>query len=206
MTNPGPGVISTEVSAVKEMVEQLHHMLVYAAVDYEIWHVLKAKEYRDRFLTTMLEHTDYFLAAARAHHVATIVGIYGMYETRHDTFSVPSLLKAIGKLPHVSNEIHDELDERKAKAKEIWIKVSKVRNLVFGHKSSKYTTEQVYQIAGLTADDLKDILDQTNELLNFAATHVYGTSYASAIHPTESAVRMLEALQAGTHAEPGKVD
>jgi hypothetical protein len=202
MTSVGAGMISTEVTDIKEMVDRLHDMLVYATVDYETWYVLKAKEYRDRFQATMLKHTDYFLAAARAHHLATVVGVYGMHEDRDDTFNVPSLLRAIGKLPHVPTGVHDELERRQLTAKKIWIKVGKIRNTVFGHKSRKYTTDQAYQRAALTADELKDILHQTRELLNFAATHVYGTGYASALHPTESAVRMLEALQAGTRAEP----
>jgi hypothetical protein len=184
-----------DVAHINETIARLHDALVYATVDYDIWWVLKGQTYRDRFQSTMERHTDYFSAAMRAHHVATIAGLYSMYEKKGATVNIPNLLDAINKLPQVPKPVRDELAKRSAAATKTAKKISLIRNNVFGHKSKTLTTDATYKKAGLTADELKHIIDQTRELLNFASSHIDGSGYHSTWNGTASTVRLLEALK-----------
>jgi len=143
----------------------------------------------------MERHTDYFSAAMRAHHVATIVGLYSMYEKKGATVNIPNLLDAINKLPQVPKPVRDELAKWSAAATKTAKKISLIRNNVFGHKSKTLTTDATYKKAGLTADELKHIIDQTRELLNFASAHIDSSGYHSTWNGTASTVRLLEALK-----------
>ena len=53
----------------------------------------------------------------------------------------------------------------------------------------------------MTADDLKDILNQTRQLPNLASSHFNGSGGCSALDGKRSAIRLLETLKANTAPE-----
>ena len=184
-------VLFEDVSHIREMIARLHDTLVYANVDHDIWSVLKGPTQGNRFKSTIEQHANYFSAAIRAHHMAAIIGLASMYEKKGATFNIPNLLDAIDNLPQASKApkaVCDELAKRSAAATKIAKKVSLIRNNVFGHMSRTLSTDATYKKAGLTDDELRGIIDQTRELLNYASTHIDATGY-SACHSINFAAR-----------------
>ena len=197
------GVLFEDASHIREMIARLHDTLVFATIDHDIWWVLKSPIQGDHFQSTMAEHANYFSAAIRAHHLATIFGLASMYEKKGATFNIPKLLDAIDKLPHAPRAVRDELAKRSAAATKIAKKVSLIRNNVFGHKSRTLSTDATYKKARLTADELRGIIDQTRELLNYASTQTGATDYDSTWNGTNSALRLLESLKATSPSGKG---
>ena len=60
-------------------------------------------------------------------------------------------------------------------ARPLWVKVNILRNKVFGHRSVEYTVEEAFKEAGLSPNDLRDLIKQTENLMN-AASHAWDRS------------------------------
>lgn len=184
-----------DTSRIREMIHRLHDTLIFATVDYDIWCVLMASIQDDRFKPTIELHATYFFAAIRAHHVATITGLASMYERKETTINLRNLLDAIEKFPQAPSAVRDELAKLSAAATKIARKISFIRKNVLGHNSSTLSTDITYN-AGPTAKELRVIIDETREFLNYASTHIDAAGYQSTWNSAGSALRLLEALKA----------
>jgi hypothetical protein len=98
--------------------------------------------------------------------VASLVALYRLYETRKDTFNVPSLLRLLKRQKIVDETTLSELDAMGSDAKLLWAKVRILRNSVFGHRSIAYSIEEAFKEAGLTGDNLRDLIERTKQLLD----------------------------------------
>jgi AbiU2 len=148
---------------------ELQHRVTVAWLNYEVWWVYQGEHTHPKFVEAMNQYSLFFQTSIHAHFVALLMALYQMYETRPDTFSIPSLLSQLE-----SNEKFDaatlaKLKMMHAAAKPIWVKVNILRNNAFGHRSVHYTTEQAFKKAGLTANDLGSLIEQTRDLLNTAS-------------------------------------
>jgi HEPN superfamily AbiU2-like protein len=148
---------------------ELQHRVIVAWRNYEVWWIYKGKHTRPKFIEAMNQYSLFFETSIHAHFVALLMALYQMYETRSDTFNISSLLRLLK-----SNETFDvatlaKLETMHDAAKPVWVKVNILRNNAFGHRSVHYTTEQAFKEAGLTANDLRSLIEHTRDLLNTAS-------------------------------------
>ena len=148
---------------------ELQHRVTVAWRNYEVWWIYKGQHTRPKFIEAMNQYSLFFETSIHAHFVALLMALYQMYETRPDTFNIPSLLSELE-----SNDKFDAATVAKLKmmhdaAKPVWVKVSILRNKAFGHRSMHTTTEKAFKEAGLTPNDLRSLIEQTRDLLNIAS-------------------------------------
>ena len=187
-----PENMSTDVD---RYISELRHTITVAGLNYDIWWVYKSKDTRPLYVEAMNRYRLFFQTSIHAHFVALLVALYRLYETRDDTFNIPSLLTILrveAQLPGETLDLLEGIYENEGKP--LWIKVNILRNKAFGHRSVAHTVEQVFEEAEVTPNELRDLVEVTKKLLN-ELTHALGRSvHAFNLEAREHTLRLLEDL------------
>lgn len=177
-------------------ISELRHTITVAGLNYEIWWVYKSKNTRPTYVETMNRYSLFFQTSIHAHFVALLVELYRLYETRDDTFNIPSLLKMLreqGRLPDATLKLLEGVYTNEAKS--LWVRVNILRNKAFGHRSVAHTVEEVFKEAGITPNELRDLVEVTKKLLN-ELTHAWDRSvHAFNLGSREDTLRLLGDLK-----------
>jgi hypothetical protein len=181
---------------IERYVKELRHTATTAGFNYDIWWVYKGSRTRPKYTKTMNRYGLYFQTAIHAHFVALLVELYRLYETRSDTFNIPSLLRLLKTEAQVPSATLRSLDMRYAEAKPLWVKVNILRNKAFGHQSTAHTTAEIFKEAAATPNDLRDLVKKTKKLLNEITLAVARTTHAFNLEAKEDTLRLLEDLKA----------
>lgn len=148
-------------------ITELRHTATTASLNYEIWWIYKSEATRPLYVKTMNRYGLFFQTSLRAHFVALLVELYRLYETRKDSYNIPSLLKALkteARLPNTT--LVSLVDMYNLEAKPLWLKVHQLRNRIFGHRSIAHTVDEVFREAEVTPNELRDLVEATKKLLN----------------------------------------
>jgi hypothetical protein len=180
---------------IEQYVGELRHTVTTAWLNYEIWWVYKSSDTRPEFVDTMNKYRMFFTTSIHAHFVALLVALYRLYETRDDTYNLPKFLQLLSEKAAVPGETLQKLDELYAHAKPLWIKVSILRNKVFGHRSKARSVSEVFDEAGVTPNELRDLAEVTRTLLNTATLAWKDTAHAFNLSSRNDALRMLQDLK-----------
>ena len=181
---------------IERYTKELQHTAKTAGFNYDIWWVYRGSGTRPKYTKTMNRYGLHFQTAIHAHFIALLVELYRLYETRSDTFNIPSLLKLLkteGQLPSATLK---SLNAHFAEAKPLWVKVNILRNKAFGHHSTAHTTAQVFKEAAVTPNDLRDLVRKTKQLLNEITQAAARTTHAFNLEAAEDTLRLLEDLKA----------
>jgi hypothetical protein len=182
---------------IDDYISELRHTITVAALNYEIWWVYKSKDTRPVYVDVMNRYGLFFQTSIHAHFVALLVGLYRLYETRDDTFNIPSLLKMLRAEKKLPSAMLKQLENiYKKQAKPLWIKVNILRNKAFGHRSNKaHSVEEVFQEAGVTPNELRDLVEITKKFLN-KLTHTWDKSvHAFNLGSRDDTLRLLDDLK-----------
>lgn len=176
-------------------IRELQDAAISAGLNYEIWWLLKSRDTRPKYIQVMNEYVGYFRVAIQAHFVAMLIALYRIFETRKETHNFPRLLDRLEADTVLSADVIIALRSKYALLKPLWVKVSILRNEAFGHRTLELDTEAVFVKAGITGDELKQLVEQTQELLNELTLALRESTRAFNLSATKDTVRMLEALK-----------
>ena len=180
---------------IEHYIEELRHTAITAGFNYDIWWVYKGSDTRPKYTATMNRYNLFFQTSLHAHFIALLVELYRLYETRSDTFNIPSLLKLLKTKKAMQPVELKLLNERYAAVKPLWLKVNILRNKAFGHRSSAHTVEQVFNEAGITPNELRQLVESTKELLNAITQAIANTTEAFNLEAREDTLRLLDCLK-----------
>ena len=176
-------------------VKELQNALTVAGLNYEIWWVYKEKESRKRFVDTLNDYPLFFQTSLHAHFVAMIVSIYRVYETRKDTINMPQLVKQLRKLDTIPTEDLKKIDSDIEKLKPLWIKVSVIRNKMFGHRTNTMDHDGIWEEANVTPNQFKQLIDDSKSILNDLTSLWNRSGHAFNLSATKDTVDLLEDLK-----------
>jgi hypothetical protein len=172
----------------------LRHAVTVAGLNYEIWWTYKEEESRKKYAATMNRYSLFFQSSLHAHFVALIVALYGLYENNPHTVNIPALLRLIKDKHPFSAETEAAVLELSEKAQRSFSKVAILRNNAFGHHSAKLSTQEVFAKAGISPNDIKELIDTTKQLLN-EITHDWNKSFhAFNLGARDSTLKLLDDL------------
>lgn len=181
---------------VEKYISELRHSVTVASLNYEIWWVFKSQDSRPKYADTLNRYLLFFSTSIHAHFVALLVVLYRLYETRRGTYNIPQLLRITKS--HFKADDVEQFEELYARAKPLWTKVSILRNKAFGHRSTSHTVEEAFVEAGVTPNELGQLVDLTKELLNRVSNAYDGSTHAFNLGAREDTIRMLEKLSSGS--------
>ena len=183
----------TEV--VQQYVHELQQSVQTAALNFNVWWVYRSESTRPKYIDVLNRYPLFFQTSIHAHFVALLVALYGLYETRKDTYNIPDLLKLLRADGMLSADTVDSIQSIYDQAKPIWVKVTILRNNAFGHRSKVHTVEESFAKAGVSPDELKLLVGLTEDLLNEVTLHLFDTTHAFNLDGTRDTVGMLEDLR-----------
>jgi hypothetical protein len=181
-----------------DYIDRLRNTLIVVDLNFEVWWTYKNEDTRSRFINVMNQYSIFFQTSIHAHFVATVVGLYRLYETRSDAVSIPRVLHRLRAEKVVPEGALQSLSARSKQAKTIWVRVAILRNEVFGHLAIDTTIEEAFRKAALTPNDLAELIIQTKALLNDLTRILERSCHAFNLNREsgEDVVRMLTDLSA----------
>jgi hypothetical protein len=147
-------------------VKSIQGTIIAAEHNHDIWWIYKSKETRPKFIDVMNSYLAFFQTSIHAHFVAMIIALYRLYETRHDTISLPQLLKILDRDHSLSDNAKNRVAELMPNAKRLWIKIGTVRSEVFAHLSDGKDIEDSFKKADLKYRDFKDLIELSKTIIN----------------------------------------
>jgi hypothetical protein len=149
-----------------QYISELQQTVTAAGLNFEVWWTYESTDTRPKFLDAMNRYSLFFTTSIHAHFVALLVALYRLYERRSDTYNIPQLLQLLKSTRTFDRATLDELNAMHAAAKPLWVKVSILRNEAFAHRSVEYSVSDVFRKAGVSPNELRDLVKRTMELLN----------------------------------------
>lgn len=180
---------------IEKNIRELRHAIEVAGLNYDIWWVYKEKNSRMRFVDVMNDYLLYFQTSIHAHFVAMIISLYRLYETREDTITLPQLVRLLKKNSTFSTQEIKSIESDIKRLNPLWQKVATLRNNMFGHRSNKLDSDDVWKKASVTPNQFKKLIDESKGILN-RITHLWDrSSHAFNLSATHDAVQLLEDLK-----------
>ena len=153
-------------SEIQNSVQELQQAITASRLNYEIWWIYKEKENRKCYVDILNTYPLFFQTSLHAHFVAMIVSLYRLYETRKDTVNLPQLIKLLKTQDSIPNEKLERIEFEIKKIKPLWVKVSVLRNKMFGHRSNVLDHGAIWKEAKVKPDQLKQLIDESKRILN----------------------------------------
>lgn len=175
-------------------IHELLQAVSWAGLNHEIWWVYKSAETRPRFVETINRYNLFFRTSIHAHFVALLMPLYRIYETREDTYNFPECLRLLRDRGMLEIEKIEELERVWQEIKPLWVKVSILRNEVFGHRSLNLDISGAFEKAAVTPDELKVLIEKTGSLIDKLSLAVDQSVHAFNTGAREDTIRLLEDL------------
>jgi hypothetical protein len=160
----------------KDQIEEIFHTLIEVEDSFKIWNKLKEHQSMQCSVNKMKKYSDFFLTTIQAHFTLYVIGLYRLFETRNDTVNIPKLKEFLEKGNKLENNKIQELNDLLSTAKNIWIKISILRNEAIGHSAKKFPITEVFQKAKITPLEIENLIDNTIKLMNKITYSLYNES------------------------------
>lgn len=180
---------------INQHIKELQNAITVAGLNYEIWWVYKEKESRARFVDTLNDYPLFFQTSLHAHFVAMIIALYRLFETRQDSVNVPQLVKMIKDQASVSEIDIQNIEAEISQIKPLWVKVSILRNKLFGHKSNALDNEEIWKEAKVTPNEFRDLIDESKKILNHLTSLWDRSGHAFNLSSKKDTIKLLEDLK-----------
>jgi HEPN domain-containing protein len=178
----------------EDYVYELRQAVTWAGLNYEIWWTYQGPDTRPDHVETMNRYNKFFFTSQHAHFVALLMALYRIFEKRRDTYNVPQLLKRLRKHELLDEPKLDELEQMHMEARNLWEKVSTLRNEAFGHRSNKLDIGDVFKKANIRPEDIRTLIEKTEELMNTLTKSLNRSVHSFNYGSGHETVRLLENL------------
>ena len=182
---------------IKKYLDELKNTVVSADLNYQIWWVYKGP-LRKKYVDVLNNYLHFFKVSIHAHFVALIIALYRLYERKgnEDTIDFHDTVKLFKKENILNLEKLKLINEKVESEKEIWIKVSVLRNECFGHLNKNVINNELesFKKAKVTPDDLKKLISYSKHILNKLASEFGRFSYAFNLSAEDDTIRLLDDL------------
>jgi hypothetical protein len=171
--------------------EELRRLVTVAGLNLEAWLALHTTP-NWRVQNTYI---PYFQTAVSAHFASMVMAFYCLYETNPKSTNIPGVLRqlrATSRLPEVDL---DQLDKTQADLKHLWVKISVLRNKVFGHREREITIDDVFKQAGLRPNDFETLFDETARLLNEVTRALFKSAHALNLGAKQAVMALHEDIE-----------
>lgn len=180
---------------IQNTIKKLQHAIIIARLNYEIWWTYKEKESRKRYVNTLNTYPLFFQTSLHAHFVAMIASLYRLYEVRKDTINLPQLLKVLKNENQIKNSEIKTFELEIKTIKPLWVKVSVLRNKMFGHRSNALNDNAIWKEASVTPDQFKQLIEESERILNAMTSALNRSSHLFNLSSKKDVVHLLEDLK-----------
>jgi len=152
-------------SQFREDADLAGHLAVRARVFLDIWWVYEGATTRGKYLATMNRFSEFYRFDPHAHFVAMVMYLSQLFELRGDTLNLPSLLENAPSAK-VATPVAEQGRSILEAVKPLVAKVMILRSNLFAHRSAKLSYAEVFDLAKVTADQLRELSDAALRIAN----------------------------------------
>lgn len=139
---------------------------IRARIFFDIWWFYESADTRRKVSGTMNEYSEFFRFDSHAHFAAFVVHVAMLFEKRHDTVNLSSLVReaeASRSFPAVTVAQAEQLLSH---ARPLVEKVAILRSNLFAHRSNSLSYADAFRKASVSADELRDLTDRSLTIVN----------------------------------------
>lgn len=178
----------------RKYINGISNTITSASLHFDVWWVYKEKDSRAKYVDVMNEYLNFFTTSLQAHFLSTIVELYKLFESRSDTVNFPRLIKLLRDNRILEPKIQLRVEEERASLAILWKKIAILRSELFAHTSIDLTYRQVFKKAGITPNNIKDLIERSKNLLNEISEGLEKNTYIFDIKATDDTIRVLDDL------------
>ncbi len=179
---------------------ELQSTVITASSNYEIWWVYIGGETRRLYIDDMNDYVDFFRSSIHAHFVATVIALYRLYESRNDTYNIPRFLYHCREKKLLDDTVIKNFEIEVRSVKPIWKKVNILRNKAFAHRTQELSLDDVFSEAGITPNQIRDLIENSKFFLNKLSTELGLETHAFNLSTKGSVIALLETLKRDRNA------
>ena len=150
---------------------ELKRILFEAQGCYELWWTYLQVKSKTEYFHVLLNFKDFFEITARAYISNLVISLYKLYDGGNKVLNIGSLIKETENILDSNEKQH--IQGLMNKAKPIWGKVAKLRSNLFAHRSNQLTRDEIYKMAQITPNQLRDLIDLSLEILNVISAKLH---------------------------------
>lgn len=152
-----------------EHFQTLNQILFDTRNFYELWWTYLKLKSKKAYFPKFLQYKEFFETVGGACINGLVVNLFKLYDESKESYSIRHLINDLKE-----NHILDSLDKdfiriNKKKSEKIWKKVKVLRHKLFAHRHRDLTIEEIYDIAKITPNNFRSMIDYTLKILNHIA-------------------------------------
>ena len=184
------------MSEARAIVEKLNEEGLAARAHFQIWWALRHLALPD-FYDAMNDYSyvNFFHASNAGHYKLFFLALSKIFDRDARTSGISNLREALRREGHSS--IADQLDKRLAPLTACVVRLTAIRNQTIVHNDRSLSREKVYEINGITPDQIRDLINNTCATINEVARGLGLTEALFDDHYDKATIAMLEILRGG---------
>jgi len=145
----------------KDQLKQVADRITFASMNYRIWRIYTEPGDRAKYLEVLRRYNSFFSTSIQAHFLATIITLYGLYETRPKSISLNRLIQNT-----LNDKLRRELEPMLDEANNIWRKkIAILRNEVYAHLLDTDFEARFFD-AKLSPNEIERLIQLSRQLAN----------------------------------------
>lgn len=174
-------------------IDRVAQHVIRARLFLDLWFYFEQDSSRREIIETMREYGEFFRFTPHAYLVTYVVYMAGVFETRRDTISLDALIREMKPAGQLNGQ-HEVVSGLLSSAKPIAKKLAILRNNAFAHRTISMSYNDVFKLADVTPDELRDVTDIALQIANCLLLSCGLQDQHFTDLPREDAVSMMTTL------------
>jgi AbiU2 len=177
-----------------QRLDRIGQHIVWARLFLDLWFYFEERDSRRKIIETMREYNEFFRFTPHAYFVAYVIYMAGVFDKRSDTISLPPLVREVKAAGQLIGQDAAAVDALLVEAKPVADKVLILRHKAFAHRSAHISYNDVFKMAAVRPDQLRDLTDLALNIANrLLLARGLQDQYFTEL-PREAAEAMMKAL------------
>jgi hypothetical protein len=169
--------------------------VIRARIFYDLWIYFEGQETQSGIFEAMDRYSEFFRFTPHAFLATFIIYISGLLEKRRDTINLRRISQRMKSENLISTELANEIVVTLNETEPLTMKVRKLRNNAFAHRSAIHTYDEVFKIAAVKPDQLRELTEITLVMTNKLCTARELRQIFFNELPTDDATKIMELLK-----------
>jgi hypothetical protein len=174
--------------------ERIGQHIVRARLFLDLWFYFEGENTRREIIDIMRDYNEFFRFTPHAYLVTYVIYMAGVFDKRKGTISLEPLIREAKAAGYLKPQAAKAANALLARAKSLAEKVALLRNNAVAHRSAHISYDDVFRMAAVKPDQLRELTDLALEITN-QLLRVSGLQEQSFTDlPREAAEAMMKAL------------
>jgi hypothetical protein len=149
-----------------ERLDRIGQHIVRARLFLDLWFYFEERDSRRKIIDTMREYNEFFRFTPHAYLATYVIYMSGVFDKSRGTISLGPLIREVKAEGHLKAQDAASAEALLAQAKPIADKVAILRHKAFAHRSAHISYNDVFKLAAVTPNELRDLTDMALRVAN----------------------------------------